>query len=82
MGKSTGQLTNRLRELRQERGGLTQQALADQIGVTRQTIIAIEGNKYSPSLEVAFLIAQTLKVRVEDVFQFGQPHSTGSAKPG
>lgn len=68
MGKATRRLTNRLRELRQD-AGLTQQDLADAAGVTRQTIIAIEGEKYSPSLEVAFLIAESLDTGVEDVFQ-------------
>nr|WP_211263476.1 helix-turn-helix transcriptional regulator [Stenotrophomonas ginsengisoli] len=61
---------NRLRELRQQAGGLTQQELAERVGVTRQTIIAIEGNRYSPSLEVAFLIAAALGVGIEQVFQF------------
>lgn len=70
MGKTTGRLGNRLRELRQQAGGLTQQELAERVGVTRQTIIAIEGNRYSPSLEVAFLIAQALGVGIEQVFQF------------
>lgn len=71
MGKGTRKLDNRLRELRQSHGGITQQELADRVGVTRQTIIAIEGNRYSPSLEVAFLIARTLGVGVEDVFRYG-----------
>lgn len=70
MGKSTARLGNRLRELRQHAGGLTQQELAERVGVTRQTIIAIEGNRYSPSLEVAFLIAGALGVGIEQVFQF------------
>lgn len=47
---------------------MTQQELADRVGVTRQTINAIEANKYSPSLEVAFLIARTLDVRIDEVF--------------
>lgn len=68
MGKSTRRLTNRLRELRQD-AGLTQQDLADAAGITRQTVIAIEGGKYSPSLEVAFLIAEALDAGLEDVFQ-------------
>lgn len=49
---------------------MTQQALADRVGVTRQTINAIEGNKYSPSLEVAFRIARTLGAPLESVFQY------------
>ena len=69
MGKATRRLTNRLRELRQA-AALTQQDLADAAGVTRQTIIAIEGEKYSPSLEVAFRIARVFAVPLEQVFQF------------
>ncbi len=70
MGKKTRKLGNNLRELRQNRGGITQLELANRVGVTRQTIIAIEANRYSPSLEVAFMIARALEVGVEDVFQF------------
>ncbi|TZF90417.1 helix-turn-helix transcriptional regulator [Cognatilysobacter lacus] len=72
MGKSTQRLTNRLRELRLD-AGITQQDLADVAGITRQTVIAIEGAKYSPSLEVAFLIAEALGTGVEDVFQLQRP---------
>lgn len=68
MGKRIVTLTNRVRELRAEAGGMTQQQLADLVGVTRQTVNAIEANKYSPSLEVAFLIAQSLNARLEEVF--------------
>ncbi|MGL6072898.1 MAG: helix-turn-helix transcriptional regulator [Fimbriiglobus sp.] len=63
-------ITNRIRELRQLASQMTQQALADQIGVTRQTVNAIEGNKYSPSLEVAFRIAQVFAVPLDQVFQY------------
>lgn len=49
---------------------MTQQALADAIGLTRQTVIAIEKNKYSPSLEAAFKIAQVFGVSLGDVFQY------------
>ena len=49
---------------------MTQQALADQIGVTRQTVNAIEGGKYSPSLEVAFRIAEVFNKPLEEVFQY------------
>ena len=68
MGKRKVVLTNRVRDYRSNAGGMTQQQLADLVGVTRQTVNAIEANKYSPSLEVAFLIARTLKVGIEDVF--------------
>lgn len=63
-------ITNRIRELRNVHGQLTQQALAERIGVTRQTVNAIEGDKYSPSLEIAFRIATVFEVPLERVFQF------------
>ena len=62
-------LRNSVRELRAERG-MTQQDLADKIGVTRQTVIAIEQDKYSPSLETAFKIAMVFGVPLEVVFQY------------
>ena len=61
---------NRLRDLRAAHQDMTQQTLADRIGVTRQTVNAIELGKYSPSLEVAFRIAAVLGVPLDDVFQF------------
>ncbi len=70
MGKGTRKLSNKLRALRQSHGGLTQQELANMVGVTRQTVIAIEANKYSPSLEVAFMISVALGVRIDDVFSY------------
>lgn len=63
-------IRNRIRDLRAARGDMTQQALADRIGVTRQTVNAIELGKYSPSLEVAFRIAAVFGVHIDDVFQF------------
>lgn len=63
---------NRIRQLRAEHGEVTQQALADRIGVTRQTVNAIELEKYSPSLEVAFRIAAVFGVPLEDVFHFSE----------
>jgi putative transcriptional regulator len=69
MAKS--EVSNQIRKLRFENGQMTQQQLADKAGVTRQTIIAIEAGKYSPSLALAFRIAQALQVRIEDVFQYG-----------
>jgi putative transcriptional regulator len=62
-------LTNQLRRLRFENGELTQQQLADEVGATRQTIIAIEAGKYAPSLELAFRLARRFGVRVDEVFQ-------------
>ena len=69
MGKST-RVTNDIRRLRFSNGEMTQAELADRVGVTRQTIIAIEQGRYSPSLEMAFQIAQVFGVRLEDVFQY------------
>lgn len=63
-------IRNRVRELRFMHDEMTQQALAEKIGVTRQTVIAIENNKYSPSLEVAFRVAEVFGVPLEQVFQF------------
>lgn len=61
-------IANQIRRLRFERGEMTQQALADACGVTRQTIIALEAGRYAPSLELAFRIARAFRVGVEDVF--------------
>ena len=63
-------VTNSIRRMRFENGELTQAELADRIGVTRQTVIAIEQGRYSPSLELAFHIAHVLKVPLDDVFQY------------
>lgn len=63
-------IANQVRRLRFESGEMSQQALADAVGVTRQTIIAIEKNKYSPSLEVAFKIAQVFECSLEQVFSY------------
>lgn len=64
-------ITNHIRRLRFDHGEMTQQALADAIGMTRQTIVAIEQGKYSPSLEAAFRISRVFGVGVEDVFRWG-----------
>jgi putative transcriptional regulator len=66
----TTKITNSIRALRFAHGEMTQAELADQVGMTRQTIIAIEQGKYSPSLEMAFQIARVFKVALEDVFQY------------
>ena len=63
-------LNNHIRRLRFENGEMSQQELADRVGVTRQTIIALEGSKYAPSLLLAMRIARVFDVGVEDVFQF------------
>ncbi len=63
-------VTNTIRSLRFANGEMTQADLADRVGVTRQTIIAIEQGKYSPSLEMAFQIAHALGARLDEVFQY------------
>ncbi len=63
-------VTNAIRSLRFANGEMTQADLADRVGVTRQTIIAIEQGRYSPSLEMAFQIARVFKVPLDDVFQY------------
>ena len=63
-------VTNTIRRLRFDHDEMTQQELADRIGMTRQTIAAIEQNKYSPSLEAAFRIAEVFGVAIGDVFQW------------
>lgn len=63
-------VTNVIRTLRFTHGEMTQAELARRIGVTRQTVIAIEQGRYSPSLEVAFQIAQVFQVPLDDVFQY------------
>ncbi|MCW6003421.1 helix-turn-helix transcriptional regulator [Micromonospora sp. CPCC 205371] len=68
-------VTNSIRALRFANGEMTQAQLADRVGVTRQTIIAIEQGRYSPSLEVAFQIARVFKVPLDDVFHY--PDSEG-----
>ncbi len=70
---------NCIRKLRFEIGEMTQQHLADEVGVTRQTIVAIEGAKYSPSLELAFRIAAVFHKPLEEVFQYDTGKSAKSA---
>ena len=65
-------ITNQLRKLRFEHDEMTQQELADRVCVTRQTIIALEVNKYVPSLALAFRIARVFKLTIEQVFEFGE----------
>jgi putative transcriptional regulator len=68
--KNKEKLQNRIRKLRFDNGEITQQELAERVGVTRQTIIALEAGKYFPSLLLAFRLAAAFRVRVEDVFQY------------
>ncbi|MEM9609598.1 MAG: helix-turn-helix transcriptional regulator [Actinomycetota bacterium] len=71
MAKPT-RVTNRIAELRAAAGGVSQGQVADAVGVTRQTMNAIERGKYSPSLEVAFLIARFFDVPLDEVFGFDE----------
>jgi putative transcriptional regulator len=67
-------ITNVIRRYRFNTGEMTQDELAKKVGVTRQTIIAIESAKYSPSLELAFRIARVFGATVEEVFSFNDPN--------
>jgi len=67
---SRTRVRNNIRSLRFQHGEMTQQDLADRVGLTRQTIIAIEQGRYSPSLEAAFKIARVFAVPLEEVFQY------------
>jgi putative transcriptional regulator len=66
-------ITNTIRRLRFDHGEMTQAELAARIGMTRQTIAAIEQNKYAPSLEAAFRIARAFGATLEEVFQWTEP---------
>jgi putative transcriptional regulator len=63
-------VTNSIRALRFAHGEITQAELADKVGVTRQTVIAIEQGRYSPSLEMAFQLARVFRVPLDEVFQY------------
>jgi len=65
-----GRIENRIRRLRFDRDEMTQEELANTVGCTRQTIIALEQNKYVPSIELAFRIARAFGVPLEEVFQY------------
>ena len=71
MGRPT-RVTNAIRALRFAHGEMTQAELADRIGVTRQTIIAIEQGRYSPSLEMAFQIARVFDAPLDEVFGYAE----------
>ncbi|PCH79865.1 MAG: transcriptional regulator [Hyphomicrobiales bacterium] len=70
MGKSTGRIENTIRTLRFHLDEMTQKELAKRCGVTRQTIVAIEKAKYSPSLELAFQLAHVFGVPIGEVFSY------------
>ncbi|MEF3405615.1 helix-turn-helix transcriptional regulator [Agromyces sp. CCNWLW203] len=71
-------VTNEIRALRFRAGEMTQAELAKRLGVTRQTIIAIEQGRYSPSLEMAFQLARIFGVPLDDVFQYPDHAATDS----
>lgn len=70
MGGKKTRITNHIKRIRLARTDLTQAELARRVGATRQTIIAIEAQKYAPSLELAFRIAHILSLPVDELFQF------------
>jgi putative transcriptional regulator len=72
MSPKPTRVTNQIRSLRASHGDITQAELAERLGVTRQTVIAIEQGKYSPSLEMAFQIARVFGVPLDDVFHYGE----------
>ena len=74
MSPKPTRVTNRIRALRSDADGMTQADLAHRLGVTRQTVIAIEQGRYSPSLEVAFQIARVFGLPLDAVFQYDEPH--------
>jgi putative transcriptional regulator len=73
-------IINRVRDLRLQRGDMTQEDLAKLCSVTRQTIIAVESGRYSPSLELAFLLAHALDAGIEDVFEWRPKTRPGNSK--
>ena len=72
------QIRNNIRKLRFNNNEMTQEQLAEKTGVTRQTIIAIEGGKYSPSLELAFRIARVFATPLEEVFIYESNENSSS----
>ncbi len=74
-------ISNNVRELREENGSMTQSELGEAIGLTRQTVAAIEQRRYSPSLEAAFRIAHVFQVGIDDVFSWEErPRDERTAK--
>ncbi len=72
---SKSNIRNNIRRLRFDAGEMTQQALAEKVGVSRQTIVAIEKGNYSPSLELAFRMARTFRTPLEEVFMYEEADS-------
>lgn len=81
MGGKPTRVTNVIRALRFARGEMTQAELAERVGVTRQTVIAIEQGRYSPSLETAFLIARALGTTLDEVFAYPDDDTDAPAGP-
>jgi len=77
--KPKGVISNQLRKKRFEKNEMTQQELAKALGVTRQTIAAIESGKYSPSLEIAFCLTDVFETPLDELFQW-QAHEDESSK--
>ena len=77
MGKGKPNISNTIRALRFHAGEMTQAELAERVGVTRQTILAVEQGRYSPSLEVAFRIAAAFGVPLEQVFEWKESPPEG-----
>ena len=71
------QINNRIRRLRFDAGEMTQQELADAVGASRQTVIALEAGKYGPSLALAFRIARFFGKNIEEVFDYGGEPESG-----
>lgn len=74
-----GNIKNVIRRLRFENNEMTQQELANEIGVTRQTIIAVEAEKYCPSLDLAFRFAHFFECSIEDIFKYTEPVNSSDA---
>ncbi len=72
-----GKIANQIRRLRFEQGEMTQEELANRVGCTRQTIIALEQGKYVPSIELAFRVARAFGVPLEQVFQYKDDQEAG-----
>ena len=82
MGVKPTRVTNNIRALRFSHGEMTQADLAGRVGVTRQTIIAIEQGRYSPSLEMAFQIARAFEIPLDEVFSYRDPAEKAAGKMG
>ena len=78
MAKKKSHVINRVRELRSQQGAMTQQDLANRIGVARQTVIAIEQGKFCPSLESALRMAIAFDTTVNDIFALENPENAGN----